>query len=107
MDTNVLYLATDHVLEVPVLTNGLTGATVTGATVTATLLDGADLPVTGQTWPLLLQEDAAVPGRYLGTLSAALAVTDRQRLKAVVVADAGAGLKRTWYMPVVALAGTP
>lgn len=102
-----LYLGTDHVVEIPQLTNGLTGGIVIAAGVEVTLRDeSSGTAVDGQTWPLICAEDSEVPGRYYGTLSAAVDITKSQRLEAVVVATAGAGLTRTWYIPVIARAGT-
>lgn len=102
----VLLLGTDHVLEIPALTNGDTGAAATGATVTATLLGPDGAALAGQTWPLVLTEDPALSGRYRGTLSADLALTDTApltdglRLVAMVEATATSGLRRLWQSPV-------
>lgn len=97
-----LYLGTDHVLELPQLTNGLTGAVVTGANVTVTLYDAFGSTVSGQDWPLVLVESSNPPGRYYGTLSAELVIKERENLIAKVVANAGVGLKRTWVTPIKA-----
>lgn len=110
----LLYLGTDHLLEVPgrtaggdkqALTNGLTGAALTGATVQATLLDSDRNEVAGETWPVTLEEDAEFPGRYLTVLSADVEITAQQDLICRVIADAGDGLQRTWYLPLVAAEG--
>ena len=100
-----IYLGTDHLLSIPSLTNGQTGEVITGADVSVTLLNAADAEVSGQVWPTTMEEDGTTPGRYACILSADLEITVAQALYAVVVADGGTGLKRTWYLPLHAAKG--
>lgn len=100
-----LLLDTDNVLEIPALTNALSGEAVSGAVVEVTLLNEAGDDVAGQGWPATFAEDGLVDGHYTCVLNAALALTENQPVTIVVVADAGAGLKRTWYVSAVARRG--
>jgi hypothetical protein len=105
MSATVGYLLadTDHVIEIPALSNGLTDEVVAGATVTVTVLDSDGAEVSGQSWPTAMAEDD--PGQYYATLSAAMDVTVGATYKAKVIADAGTGLKRTWYLPLLCVEG--
>jgi predicted oxidoreductase len=94
-----LLLETDHIVELSGLSNGLTGAAVADATVTVTLRDAQGQAVAGATWPAAALAVADVPGTYRSTLPATLHLAPRQWLEALVVADAGPGLKRTWRLP--------
>lgn len=101
----VILLDTDHVLEIPSLTNGVTGETISGATVTATLTTAGGEEVAGETWPISLNEDPAVDGCYRGILPDSLVLVHGQRLYATVIATSGS-LTRTWTLPLVARVGT-
>ena len=94
---------TDHVIEIPALSNGLTDAVITGATVTVTVLDSDGAEVSGQSWPTAMSEDD--PGQYYATLSADMSVTVGATYTAKIIADAGTGLKRTWYLPMLCVEG--
>jgi hypothetical protein len=99
MATQVLYLATDHVLELAGLSNGLTGAAISDATVTVSLADANGVAITGATWPIPAIAVVGQDGTYRATVPDDLTLTARQWVTATVVADAGPGLKRTWLVP--------
>ena len=67
--------------------------------------DAAGDEVTGETWPLSMPYVSASNGRYKATLSDVLAIVPNKRYQAVIVADAGASKKRTWYFGVNAIRG--
>lgn len=92
--------ATDHVLELTGLTNGVTGELISDADVTVTVVNAQGNVLPGETWPLTVAPVEGEPGTYRATLSADLPVSSRQCLDAIVVADAGVGLKRTWHVSV-------
>lgn len=97
---DVIYLANDHVIELQGLTNGLDGSTVESATVTCTLTDDAGQPIAGQAWPLALTHTGQ--GTYQATLDAALQLTNRQTVVAVITATAGS-LDAEWRMRLKAI----
>jgi len=91
-----LFLTSDMVIEVSNLRNTVTDALVTGATVTADVLDSDGNDVTGAGNPISFSEVAGYNGLYRGSIpdTASLSLGDVGTL--VVTADAGAGLLRTW-----------
>lgn len=72
MTTLVIYCGNTTILELQELTNTLTDAAVTNATVTATIETAQGTDVTGQTFPLTLSHVAA--GTYRGTIENDLAI---------------------------------
>lgn len=106
----VLFVANDNVIEVASLTNGLTDALVSGATVTVTLKDAAGASVsglaTGVTWPLTLNAASGATGTYRTTLPHGLSLTAGSTYTAEVTASGGAGLRAFWALPVRATART-
>lgn len=110
----VIYDGTTHYIEVPrrtaggdrqALTNGVTGDTITGATVTVTLLSSAGAEVSGETWPLSLIEDSGFPGRYVGILTSDISVSAGDTVTAVVVVVSADNLTRTWRLPLRVIDG--
>ena len=94
---NDLFENTDMTLKVINLRNKLTGALVTGATVTVRVLDSAGVIVTGTTDPIAAVEQALpLKGLYHAPLAdtASLAVDATGTLE--YTADGGAGLHREW-----------
>lgn len=62
------------------------GVAVSGATVTTSLADTSDVPLTGQSWPLSLTEVGST-GVYTGTLQSPLHnIVRTQTVRATVVA---------------------
>jgi len=97
----ILYIANDNLLRLSGLRNESTEDYVNNATVTVTLKDSGDSPVSGQAWPLTLVYVATTNGRYEGTLEETL----------VLVADASytaeidavlVDLKAHWEFPLLA-----
>lgn len=93
--THILYVDSDMIVEVRNLRNSVTGLLVTGATVTAELLDLADAQVTGATNPFTLTEISGTTGLYRGTLSNAFAIVAGTTYKLKLVINGGSGLLRT------------
>ncbi len=91
-----LYLTTDNIIEIPALTDGITGAAVNTATVDCTLYDQDSIEITGQVWPLVMGYVAASAGIYRATLKDTLGFIAGQLVRAVVTADDGPDRKRTW-----------
>lgn len=74
---STLWIGNNNVIEigkdlVGVLTNDVTDAVDTAATVTCTLKDSAAVDVTGDTWPKAMAH--ATGGNYVATLSDAIAI---------------------------------
>lgn len=91
----------DSVIEVFDLKNELTGAFLNAAAVTVTLKDSAGVDVVGDTWPKTMTYETASNGMYRATLAYNLATTAGSRYTAVVIADAGAGLRAEWNLECV------
>ena len=100
-----LIVGTDNIIQVDALTDQDDGSYLNAATVTVTLMDAAGDEVTGETWPLSMPYVSASNGRYKATLSDVLVLVPNKRYQAVIVADAGASKKRTWYFGVNAIRG--
>lgn len=66
--SELLILASDNVIELCELKDTTTGALVTGATVTARVLDTAGSPVSGVPDPITFTEVAGRSGLYRGTI---------------------------------------
>ena len=88
----------DDSIIVEQLKNTLTGALVTGATVEATVLDEADMPVAGIPSPVTLTEQTSPVGTYIGNVPDTASLSDGDTGNVVVTADAGAGLHREWTL---------
>ena len=99
---NVIFTSSDNIIEVRSLLNELTGANLNAATVTVTLKDSTGTNVPGDTWPKTMAYVTGSNGVYRATLGYALPLTADARYTATLVADAGAGLRRTWTMECVA-----
>lgn len=81
-----LYVGNSNTLQLGTtsdpLANAITGATDTGATVTATVYDAAGTAVSGETWPVTLVHNSG--GIYQRTLASDLAIVEGRRYKVVV-----------------------
>jgi hypothetical protein len=91
---HVLNRGNDHVLELRGLKNEVTGAPLTSATVSVTLVDSTGAQVTGDTWPKTMSHVAG--GTYRCTLVYGLALVLDGRYTAQITADAGPGLRALW-----------
>lgn len=85
----------DVVLELQALTDAVTGAAITTATVTARLTDEAGADIGGATWPITLAHVGATPGTYRGLIPYGV-VLGTGTVYADVTADAGAGAHSRW-----------
>lgn len=97
----ILYLGNNSIVDVTGLRNENTGAYVTSATVSVTLLDKSGELVSGGTWPLAMAYVPDSTGTYRATLPSSLALVEGGRYTARIVADAGQGLRAEWDMPCV------
>lgn len=100
----VLYVGNDTLLDVEALRNELTGAFINDATVEVTLHDLNGLAVTGDTWPKAMPYVDGSDGAYRATMVYTLGLIDGQRYRALITADAGAGLRAAWQVECVARA---
>lgn len=101
-NVNIVYTGNDTVLEVKGLKNEVTGAFLNSATVTATLVDDDGNQVAGETWPKTLEYVADSDGIYRATLPYTLSLAAGGRYEANISVNAGAGLRASWSLPVVA-----
>lgn len=94
---NTLFENTDMTLKVVNLRNKLTGALVTGATVTVRVLDSAGVIVAGTDDPITVVEQAAPQvGLYHAPLADTASLVAEDTGTFEYTADAGAGLHREW-----------
>jgi hypothetical protein len=95
----IVYISTDNVIKVSGLRDAITDTYQNAAAVTVTMYDSADAEVVGETWPLALTYVPASNGDYIATLVDTLTLTTGE-YTVEVIANAGAGLNRTWRAPV-------
>jgi hypothetical protein len=106
---DVIYRSNTNVVEVPSLTNGLTDALVSGATVTCTIVTATGAQVVGATgfaWPVSLSAASGATGTYRGVLPHTLTLADSTTYYAEITADAGTDLYAFWRVPVRAVTRT-
>ena len=100
---NTVYIDNDNVITLDQAFDVITALYLNSATVTVTLLDGDDVAVTGQTFPLTMDYVAASDGKYRAVLEDALELSASPgRYTAVINLDAGGGRKANWRAPVFA-----
>lgn len=91
----IVYIATDNVIKVSGLRDAISDVYQNSAAVSVTMYDSADVEVAGETWPLSLTYVPASNGDYIATLVDTLVLSEGD-YTIEVVANAGAGLNRTW-----------
>ncbi len=91
----ILYLDSDNLLRVKNLRNVSTGGLVSGASVTAQVLDQSNMVVGGIPDPITLSAVVGRNGWYEGVIPDTADVSIGEIVKVKVVATVGA-LKRTW-----------
>lgn len=96
-----LYVGNSSVVELQALTNSVTGALETAATVTCTIKDSAGVDVAGMTFPISMPH-TSVDGTYRATLQDGIAIIAGRRYTAVVDAVGSAGEVGHWEAPVTA-----
>lgn len=101
-NVNILYTGNDTVIEVRGLKNEVTGDFLNSASVTATLVDAEGDQVAGEVWPKTLEYVAGSGGLYRATLPYTMGLTAGGRYVAQVSVNAGAGLRASFALPVVA-----
>lgn len=85
-------------LDAP-LTDGITGAVITDATVVAQLEDAAGATVSGTTWPVTLSHVSG--GVYRAAVSHGVVLTEGTDYVVEIQADKS-GNRATWRVPVIA-----
>ena len=95
----VLYIGNSNVIELQALTNTVTDAVDTGATVTVTITDTADVEVSGQVWPATMSHTSG--GTYRATLEDDIALVARTKYKAVIDVIGSGGEVGKWIVTVV------
>ena len=91
-----LWVNNDNTIEVNSLRNTLTNVTDNSASVELTIADLEGTPVSGQTWPLILQNIA--PGRYVTTVGVSVVIEEEQDYLAVIVVTGSAGEYANWRL---------
>lgn len=100
-EEEVLFENSDSVIVVSNLKDTIADVLLTGATVTARVLDSGGSPVSGVADPLTLTEIVSSNGLYRGTIPDTASLSDGDTGTIVVTADGGAGLQRVWTIPYV------
>lgn len=95
-----LYLDNSNVIELRDLTNSVTGAADTGASVQVTITDASGIELSGETWPVLMAH--AFAGTYRATLSSSINLVAGRYYRAVVEATGSGSEVGKWTCNVVA-----
>jgi len=99
MTALVLHIGNTTILELQDLTNSVTAAAVTNATVTVTLKDASGVDVVGQTWPATLSHVAN--GTYRATIEDDITLTENRKYTAIIDATvSGVGVAH-WETTVI------
>lgn len=96
-----IYLDNSNVLELRSLTNSVTNAADTGATVAVTLLDASGAEVAGQTWPVSMSHVSG--GTYRVTLSSTIQLISGHVYTARVDAVGSGGEVGEWNCMLLAV----
>lgn len=89
----VIFDKATNILEVYNLKNGLTGAYLNAATVTADVVDEDDVQVTGVSWPFTLTYVPSSNGTYRAALPSTAGFTRDAWYKARITIDGGSDLQ--------------
>jgi len=92
----ILFVLNDNILELIGLKDVVLDSFMNAATVTITLNDRNDVPVTGQTWPTAMDYVAASDGKYRAVLEDAMSLDAGKNYTAIIDADGGVNLKGHW-----------
>ncbi len=103
--SQILFVGNSNDIEISGLRNEATGSIVTGATVTARVLDATGAPIDGQAWPLTLAAAPGEPGTYRGQVSHEADLLPRNRYT-IQIDIAGGGMVAALRVPAVALTRT-
>jgi hypothetical protein len=95
-----LYLDNSNVIELRSLTNSVTGAADTGASVSVTIKDASGKNVTGQAWPAAMGHTSN--GTYRATLDSSINLIAGRKYTAVVNATGTGGEIGEWNCSVIA-----
>lgn len=98
---DVIYIDNSNVVELRSLTNSITSAVDTGATVSVTIVDSTGTAISGETWPVSMSH--ASSGTYRATLSSSLSLTANRAYRGVVTATGSGGEVGKWNCPIRAL----
>lgn len=96
-----LYIGNHNVVELQTLTNVVSGAADTAATVEMTLKDRNGSEVAGQVWPATLAHDTG--GTYRATLDFDLSIKPRKTYIAEISVTGTGGERAYWEVPVQAM----
>ena len=97
-----LHPSNDMWLSITGMQDPANGIFLNTASVQVTLVDKTSLvPITGQSWPVMLMYVTGSNGDYRAVLSRALDVEVHQELRALCVIDNGAGFHAESSLPVV------
>lgn len=102
-NTFTIFVNTDMVLEVANLKDVVADTLITGATVTARVLDSGGSPVTGVADPITLTEIGGSSGLYRGTIPDTASITEGETGTIVITADGGTGLGGEWTLDWIAV----
>lgn len=97
-----LWINNDNTISVKGLHDPTSGSFMNDATISLTLTDSQDIPVTGQAFPVVVDYIADSDGNYQATLENTLNLTDGASYIAVVTATSASGINAEWQLPAVA-----
>ena len=97
----IIFISSDNLIIADNVRNLATGANVNDAAVTISVSGANGVAVSGQTWPTTLSFITGSSGKYRGTLTDSMNVTENTRYYGTLVISGGAGLKLTTNVPIV------
>jgi hypothetical protein len=102
-EVETYFIDNDNLIKLTGLQDAANNIYLNAASVTVTIVDATtESEISGQTWPTTMTYVSGSNGDYQATLEFDLVVIDTQSLRADIVADAGAGLRLSLRVPVVA-----
>ncbi len=97
----ILFISSDNLIVADNVRNLATGSNINNAVVTVTVSAVNGATVSGQSWPLTLSFVTGSSGKYRGTLTDTMIVTENTKYWGTLVISAGGGLKLTTTVPMI------
>ena len=101
-DHEIIFVSNNNLIELRGLRDETTGDYLNAATVTVTVKDSSGNAITGDTWPKTMQYVTDSDGNYRANVSYAANLSADATYTASITADAGAGKRGQWEMPMLA-----
>ena len=101
-DHEIIFVANNNLIELRGLRDETSGDFLNSATVTVTVKNAAGNAISGDTWPKTMTYVTDSDGVYRANVSYAADLAADATYTASITADAGAGKRAQWEMPLLA-----